>query len=147
MHQFYPYFISFHVVFSVAFLLTAIFITIYSLRGWIKNKSYGRFENNLRNAFLILLYADLVLGIILYFFMQKPTGATTAEEAMEYAYLRFWAIQHFVNMVFIVIICTIGNLFIKKTSKPLRKHKYSFLYFGVSTVLILITVGIFLFRK
>lgn len=147
MQQFYPYFISFHVVFSVVFLLTAVFITVYSLRGWIKDKSYGKFENNLRNTFLILLYVDLVLGIVLYFFMQKPTDASTAEEAMEYAYFRFWAIQHFANMVFIVIICTIGNLFIKKTSKPVKKHKYSFLYFGVSTVLILITVGIFLFRK
>ena len=147
MQQFYPYFISFHVVFSVVFLLTAIFITVYSLRGWIKDKSYNKFENNLRNTFLILLYVDLVLGIILYFFMQKPTDASTAEEAMEYAYFRFWAIQHFANMVFIVIICTIGNLFIKKTSKPVKKHKYSFLYFGVSTVLILITVGMFLLRK
>ncbi|MDA3894391.1 MAG: hypothetical protein PF517_22235 [Salinivirgaceae bacterium] len=147
MHQIYPYFIKFHIVFSIVFLLLAVGITAHSLIGWIKEKNYGIFENYLRKTFLIFLYLDLVLGIILYFFLQKPEEIITAGQAMKFSNLRFWAIQHFSNMLFVVILCIIGNLFIKGTALFNKKFKYSFIYFGISTLIIIVSVGLFALRK
>jgi len=147
MHQIYPHFIKFHVVFSIVFLLIAIGITIQSLLGWIKNRDYGRVENYIRKTFLIFLYLDLALGIILYFFLQKPDEIITAAEAMKLSNLRFWAIQHFSNMLFVVILCIIGNMFIKRTALFNKKFKYSFIYFGISTLIIIVSVGLFALRK
>jgi uncharacterized membrane protein YozB (DUF420 family) len=147
MQQFYPAFFTFHIIFSFVFFSVAIFISIFSYRGWIKKSQYARFENLLRKTFLTLLCIDLVLGVVLYFFLQKPYDTITAEEAMRYSSLRFWAIQHFSNMIFVVIISMIGNIFIIRTKLPAKKHKYAFFYFGISTLIILVSVGIFaLFR-
>lgn len=147
MHQIYPYFIKFHVFFSVAFLLIALIITFHSLTGWVKNKSYGKLANNIRKTFLAFLYVDLLLGIILYFFLQKPYEVISAEQAMKLSNLRFWAIQHFSNMMFVVILCIIGNLFIQRTIINYKKYKYSFIYFGISTLIIIVSVGLFAIRK
>ena len=147
LEQIYPYFIKFHVLFSIAFLLVAVGISVHTLLGWKRNWSYGKFDQRLQNTFLILLYIDLVLGIILYFFLQKPHEVISATEAMKYSNLRFWAIQHFSNMMFVVILCLIGSLFIRGTSISEKKYKYSFLYFGVSTLIIIVSVGLFALRK
>jgi len=147
MHEIYPYFIKFHIVFSTLFLLLAVFITMHSLYGWVKASEYERFENKLRKVFLVSLYIDLVLGIILYFFLQKPEDVVTAEQAMRFSTLRFWAIQHFSNMLFVVIISQIGSVFIVKTAHSIKKFKYSFIYFGISTLITLISVGLFALRK
>ena len=147
MQEIYPYFIKFHVIFSVLFLLIAVGISGHSLFGWISKKKYASFERKLRLTFLAFLYIDLVLGIILYFFLQKPNEIITAEEAMKYSSLRFWEVQHFSNIVFVVIISQIGSIFIRKTAKSDKKFKYSFLYFGTATLIILVSVGLFALRK
>ncbi|PLX19135.1 MAG: hypothetical protein C0599_11225 [Salinivirgaceae bacterium] len=147
MQQFYPAFFAFHIVFSIIFFSVAIFISIYSYRGWVKQRKYARFENVLRKTFLVFLIIDLFLGVILYFFLKKPYDTITAQEAMRYSSLRFWAIQHFSNMIFVVIISMIGNIFIIKTKLPAKKHKYAFFYFGISTLIILVSVGIFALGK
>lgn len=147
MHQIYPYFIKFHIIFSVIFLVTIVFITIQSLAGWITKRKYGILENRLRILFLTLLYIDLLLGVILYFFLQKPAQVITTGEAMTFSSLRFWAIQHFSNIIFVVILCTTGNVLIKKSSDSSKKFKYSVFYFGISTVIIIVSVAFFALRK
>jgi len=147
MQEVYPYFIKFHIIFSVIFLITIAFITIHSIIGLVSNRKYGRTENRFRKLYLILLYSDLVIGIILYFFLQKPTEIMTTEEAMSYSNLRFWAIQHFSNIIFVVILCITGNMLIKKVPLSKKKFKYSVFYFGISTVIIIVSVGLFVLRK
>ena len=147
MHQIYPYFIKFHIAFSVLFLLTIIGITIQSLVGWLRAKEYSLLEERLRRTYLILLYFDMILGVILYFFLQKPADVMSTEEALNFSKLRFWAIQHFSNIIFVVILCTVGNVLIKKTDLPEKKFKYSVFYFGISTVIIILSVGFFALRK
>lgn len=147
MHQIYPYFIKFHIAFSVLFLLTIVGITIQSLVGWLTSKEYTHIEDRLRRTYLFLLYFDMILGVILYFFLQKPADVMTTAEALTFSTLRFWAIQHFSNIIFVVILCTVGNVLIKKTSLSEKKFKYSVFYFGISTIIIIISVGYFALRK
>ncbi len=147
MQQICPYFITFHIIFSVIFLLIILAITIHYLIGLIRKIDYGNREVRLRKIYLILLYTDLVIGIILYFFLQKPAEIMSTEEAMTYSNLRFWAIQHFSNIIFVVILCATGNLLIKKTPLSAKKFKYSVFYFGISTIIIIISVGFFVLRK
>ncbi len=147
MQEIYPYFIRFHIIFSVIFLITIVYITIHYISGFLSKREYGLKEIRLRKIYLTLLYADLVIGIILYFFLQKPAEIMSTEEAMNYSSLRFWAIQHFSNVIFVVILCITGNLLIKKVPLSAKKFKYSVFYFGVSTIIIIISVGLFALRK
>lgn len=143
----YPYYIKFHIVFSIIFLAAIVFITIYYSYGWIKGRAYDKFERRLRRTYLTLLFADLVIGIILYFFLQKPAGPMNTAEAMNYLSLRFWAIQHFSNIVFVTILCITGNMLISRTPLDQKKYKYSVFYFGVSTIIIIVSVSLFALRN
>lgn len=147
MQEIYPYFIKFHIIFSVIFLIAIVYITIHYIIGLINKREYGLKEKRLRKLYLTLLYADLIIGIILYFFLQKPAEIMSTEEAMNHSSLRFWAIQHFSNIIFVVILCITGNLLIKKVPLSEKKFKYSVFYFGISTVIIIISVGLFALRK
>ncbi len=147
MQEIYPYFIKFHIVFSVIFLIAIVYITIYYIIGLANKREYGYKETRLRKTFLTLLYADLIIGIILYFFLQKPAEIMTTEVAMNHSSLRFWAIQHFSNVIFVVILCITGNLLIKKAPLSEKKFKYSVFYFGISTIIIIISVALFVLRK
>ncbi len=147
MQQIYPYFIKFHIIFSIIFLVTIVTITVYYAIRWAGKKEYGRLDNTSRRIYLALLYSDLLIGIILYFFLQKPDDIINTSEAMSFLKLRFWAIQHFSNVVFVTILCIIGNILIKKTDNSNKKLQYSFLYFGISTVVIIISVALFVLRK
>lgn len=147
MQQIYPHFIKFHIIFSIIFLLIIVFISAYYAYGWIKKKEYGSLEKKLRKVYLALLYADLVIGSILYFFLQKPAEIMSSEEAMNFLDLRFWAIQHFSNIVFVTILCVIGNMLISRSPVSAKKYKYSSMYFGFSTVIIIISVLLFVLRK
>lgn len=147
MQGIYPYYIKFHIIFSIIFLIAIVFITIYYTYGWIKGRPYETFERRLRKTYISLLFADLVIGIILYFFLQKPAGPMDTIEAMNYLSLRFWAIQHFSNIVFVTILCIIGNMLINKTPAYSKKYKYSVFYFGVSTIIIIVSVSLFALRN
>lgn len=147
MSNIYPYFIKFHIGFSIIFLLCIVFITIHYSISWAGNKGYGLRESRLRKLFLLLLYSDLIIGIILYFFLQKPADIINTTEAMSFLSLRFWAIQHFTNIVFVTILCIVGNVLIKRTVDERKKLKYSVLYFGFSTLVIIISVALFVLRK
>jgi hypothetical protein len=147
LQQIYPVFIKFHIIFSVLFILIAIAVSTYSAWGWRQKKSFGITGNRLKNIFLSFLVADLFFGIILYFFLQKPDDNITASEALKYASLRFWAIQHFSNVMFVLILSFIGNIFILRTQNSIKKFKYAFLYFGISTLIIVVSVSLFALRK
>jgi len=71
----------------------------------------------------------------------------TTEEAMRYSDLRFWAIQHFSNILFVAILCTIGNMLIQRVPLSYKKFRYSALYFGISSVAIIISVSLFALRN
>ena len=147
MQGIYPYFIKFHIIFSIIFLVIILYITGHSIAGLIGKKDYGRMADRLRKTYLVLLYSDLLIGIILYFFLQKPPEVMSTEDAMNYSSLRFWAIQHFSNILFVVILCTTGNMLIKRVPVPAKKYKYSVFYFGISTIVIIVSVSLFALRN
>ena len=139
--------VRFHVIFSSSFLLIALGITIWSLYGWLKKKEYTKGSHIFGLIFLGFLYADLLMGVVLYFFLRKPDEILTAAQAIKYSSLRFWAVQHFSFMVFVVVLSQIGKIFISRTSESDRKFKYAFFYYGAATLITIISVAIFLLRK
>jgi hypothetical protein len=139
--------VRFHVIFSSSFLLIAIGITLWSLYGWLRKKEYTKGSHLFGLIFLGFLYADLIMGFVLYFFLRKPDEIVTALQAQKYSQLKFWAVQHFSFMIFVVILSQIGKIFIAKASESNRKFKYAFFYYGAATLVSIISVVIYLLKK
>ncbi len=141
--EFYDLIISIHGIVSTAFTLTALTILIRSIRGWSLKKAYTKLDNSISILFLVFLYVQLILGILLYFVLgDNQSGAHSMEEAMKQTAIRYWALEHFIIMIFALFLSQIGWVFIRKAKLDLNKHKNTLFYFGVSILLIIISTGI-----
>ena len=80
--KFYELVIDSHIIVSTVFMIIAILIVVRSIRGWRLKKAYTKFDRNLSIVFLVFLYVQLILGLLLYFVLgNRAAGAATMEEA------------------------------------------------------------------
>jgi uncharacterized membrane protein YozB (DUF420 family) len=141
--KFYDLVINSHIFVSTVFILIAIIVLVRSFRGWRQNTLYTKLDSNLSVIFLIFLYVQLILGVLLYFVLgDKSGGASSLEEAAKQMSIRFWALEHFVIMIFALFLSQLGWVFIRKSRLDLNKHKNTLFYFGISILLIVISTGI-----
>ena len=146
--KFYELVIDSHIIVSTVFMIIAILIVVRSIRGWRLKKAYTKFDRNLSIVFLVFLYVQLILGLLLYFVLgNRAAGAVTMEEATEQMALRFWVLEHFVFMIFALFLSQLGWIFIRKSKLDSNKHRNELFYFGGSILLILISIGIRLIWK
>lgn len=139
--------IRFHVIFSSVFLFVALWTSLHSLFKWVGSKEFNKFDNNLSKFYIIYLYADLMMGIILFFFLKKPEEMQTVDEAMRYSVIRFWAVLHFSIMVFVTILSQIGRILSVSTTVSSKKFKYAFFYYGTSTIITISSVTWFVLNN
>lgn len=141
--EFHGLIINIHGFVSTVFTLTAIIILIRSIRGWSLNKAYTSLDKKISILFLVFMYIQLVLGILLYFVLgDNQGGAQSMEEAMKQSSFRYWALEHFIIMIFALFLSQIGWVFIRKAKLDLNKHKNTLFYFGISILLIIISTGV-----
>lgn len=141
--EFYDLVIRTHGFVSSIFTIIAIIIIYRSIRGWSFKKAYTKWDNNISILFLVFLYIQLILGILLYFVLGNQTGgASNMEEAAQQLSLRFWALEHFAIMIFTLFLSQMGWIFIRKSQLDVNKHKNTVFYFGISILLIIISTGI-----
>ena len=141
--EFYDLIINIHGIISTAFTIAAIIILVRSIRGWSFMKVYTKWDKNISILFLVFMYIQLVLGILLYFVLgEQPIGAESMEDALQQTSLRYWALEHFTIMIFALFLSQIGWVFIRKSKLDLNKHKNTLFYFGISILMIFISTGI-----
>lgn len=141
--EFYDLIINIHGIISTVFTITAITILVRSIRGWSLKKVYTKLDKSISVLFLCFLYIQLVLGLLLYFVLgNQQSGAKSIEEAIMQTSIRYWALEHFIIMIFALFLSQIGWVFIRKSELDLNKHKNTLFYFGISILLIFISTGI-----
>jgi len=140
-------FISIHVITSSIFLLLGFYVLARSGWGWIMDISFTPTDKKLDKLFLILLYFELLLGIIMFFFIKRPDEISSINEAVHQSSLRYWAVIHFSSMVFALFFCQIGWIFINRTKSSRSKFKYVFIYYGTGILITLVTLGYYISQK
>lgn len=137
----YKFLVLLHIITSCLFLLVAIATTVRSIAGWSKGFNYSSTDKYLRIIFMILLYLTLIHGIIMYFFIDPSSkSAVDAQHALKQASLRFWVVEHFYFMTFALILAQIGGIFIRKTTIDKNRFAYASFYYGIATLITIISV-------
>ncbi|MDO9580419.1 MAG: hypothetical protein Q7J06_07605 [Bacteroidales bacterium] len=137
----YKYLILLHIITSSVFIVVAIAITVRSIAGWSKNLQYSKTDKYLRTLFMVLLYLTLVHGIIMYFFIDPASkSAVDIQHAIKRASLRFWVVEHFYIMTFALILAQIGGIFIRKTTIDKSRFAYASFYYGIATLITIISM-------
>jgi uncharacterized protein YacL len=120
-------------------LLLALIVIIRAFYGWFGNKDFLRADNTSTLLLVSLFHIQLVLGLILYFFLSPITKGAFQDfgAAMKDSQLRYWAVEHIFIMILSIIIAQIGRIRIKKGHSDQAKFRSSAIYFTLAVVLII----------
>ena len=130
------------VAFCVVLSIVAFYIVIRSLCGLLKIINFSNFADYYIPVFAVaLLYLELILGLLLYYMhMNKLEDFINQSNANDYFSSRFWAIEHTILMFFAIIFGHLGLVYAKNLKNPKARFKKNFQYFGLSFILILISL-------
>ena len=89
-----------------------------------------------------------MLGILLYaIYINKLETLITQANANAYFSARFWAVEHAILMFFAIIFGHLGLVYAKNLSENKQKFQKNLLYFGLSLVLIFISITMNMLRN
>ena len=99
------------------------------------NTTHKEYSNGIKTLF------ELVLGLLLYYLhMNKLENFISQTNANDYFSSRFWAVEHTILMFFAIIFGHLGLVYAKNLKNSAAKFKKNFIYFGLSFVLIMISL-------
>jgi hypothetical protein len=138
-----------HIVISILLILLVLYIVIRSFFGMIGKVSFSKFQDiQLSVVAVIFLYLELILGILLYaIYINKLETLITQANANAYFSARFWAVEHAILMFFAIIFGHLGLVYAKNLSEDKQKFQKNLLYFGLSSVLIFISITMNMLRN
>ncbi len=127
-----------HVAISVAFTIFAILVITRSSIGLIQHKVYTKLDRYLSYAFIISLYLQVILGILLFSNLGALSGFDylDAESGGRIVSKRLWPIEHIVTMIFAVLIASLGLLLSINARIDKDKHRKVLIYFAIAILLI-----------
>jgi len=138
-----------HIIISIFLIFLALYIVVRSLIGVLKQIPFSNFQDiQLPVVAVVLLYLELILGLLLYgIYIYKLESLITQANADAYFSARFWAVEHAILMFFAIIFGHLGLVYAKNLSDNNQKFKKNLLYFGLSFVLISISITMNMFRN
>jgi len=123
-------------------LIAGILVIAAAVKGLSSKSVYSPFQKRWSLIFLSSLHLQLLVGLILYFFLSPITAQafTNFGAAMKEPVLRFWVVEHaFVNVIAIAIAQT-GSILVKRQADSAGKHKRTLVWTGIAMLLILLMV-------
>jgi hypothetical protein len=135
----YPFLLFIHSWLRWILLLLAVVVIIRAFYGWIENKDFTGTDNKSTIYLVALFHLQLVIGLILYFFLSPITTGAFQDfgMAMKYSALRYWAVEHIFIMLLSIVIAQVGRVQIRKAHADRSKFRNSAIYFTLALVLIL----------
>jgi hypothetical protein len=120
-------------------LVAGVVVIASAIKGLTAKSKYSPFQKKLSMIFLSSLHLQLLVGLILYFFLSPVTMQALSNfgAAMKDSQLRFFAVEHaFVNLIAIGFAQT-GSILVKRTVDSSSKHKRTLTWMAVALLLIL----------
>ena len=130
-------------------MILASYIVVRSLFGVMGKVRFSKFQDiSLPIVAVVFLYLELILGVLLYgIYINKLETLITQVNANAYFSARFWAVEHAILMLFAIIFGHLGLVYAKNLEDDGQKFKKNLLYFGLSFVLIFISITMNMFRN
>ncbi len=120
-------------------LVAGVIVIAAAIKGLSAKSDYSPFQRKWALIFLSSLHLQLLIGLIMYFFLSPITAQALSDfgAAMKDSVLRFWAVEHtFVNIIAIGLAQT-GSILVKRKVDSASKHRQTLIWSGIALLLIL----------
>ena len=140
--MFYSIVLTLHNIVRWLIVLSAVLAIVRAFTGLSFKRGYTLQDKNVGLWFTIFLDIQVLLGIVLYFFLSPKTIGVLQDfsQAMGNSLTRFYAVEHIFLMVLAVVIAHMGRSFIRKANAAPEKHRRTLLWFGLAILLILAAI-------
>ena len=138
----YNVFLILHDTFRWLLLISLILTLTKYLNGWLGKKPWKKIDKILGIVFTSLMDLQLLVGLILYFFLSPLTRFAFSDfgTAMKESNLRFYAVEHISIMLIAAVIVHIGQSKSKKAKTDVIRFKILSIYLIVALTLIVIAI-------
>tara|TARA_E500000331_G_C17227480_1_gene700981 strand:+ start:365 stop:808 length:444 start_codon:yes stop_codon:yes gene_type:complete len=145
----YSILLIFHIVISILLGIISCYIVLRSIFGLLGKVSFSNFYDiKLPIAAVICLYLELILGLLLYaIYINQLETLITQANANAYFSARFWAVEHAILMFFAIIFGHLGLVYAKNLANDKQKFQKNCLYFGLSFILIVLSLSMNMMRN
>jgi uncharacterized membrane protein YozB (DUF420 family) len=128
-----------HIVLFVLVFILGLNVIIRAQRGKSSNAEFTDTDRKAGLFFMISLHTQLLIGLVLYFFLSPITTGAFADfgAAMKDPATRLLAVEHITVNIIAVVLATINNAKNKKAIADAAKHKNALLFTLAALVLIL----------
>lgn len=119
-------------------LALAVVVLLKYLAGWFGKQKFAAADNQLSLFFVTAMDIQLLLGLLLYFFL-SPYGmaAFQHEDVMSTASTRLYAVEHPLTMFIAIIFAHVGRVMVKKSPDDSSKFKKGCIFFGLALIFML----------
>ena len=123
-------------------LLAALIAIVRALTGITQRRPWTSADDQVARLFGISLDVQLLIGLILYFFLSPFTMSAWSDisAAMRDATVRFIVIEHQFGMLIAVALAHIGRARIRKSQDAVRRHRMALIFFALALVIMLISI-------
>lgn len=138
----YTGFLHLHDALRWLLLVSLVLTLVKYLAGWLGNKPWTKLDNVLGIVFTSLMDLQLLVGLVLYFFLSPITEMALSDfgAAMKDVDLRFYAVEHFSMMLVAVVLVHIGRAKSKKAATGQDKFKIASIFFLIALALIVAAI-------
>lgn len=115
---------------------------IRALAGRFGRRSWTPADDAAGRWFVIAMDSQVLIGLVLYLFFSSFTMAAWRDigGSMGDAVIRFWAVEHLVEMIAATAFVHAGRVRVRKTSGSTRKHFMAAIFFGIALALMLLSI-------
>ncbi len=121
-------------------LVLLIIALVRAYWGWFGSRDWTQTDTRVGRFYSIGLDIQLLLGLILYFFLSDLTKVVLSNfsAAMSAPELRFFGIEHFFYMILALVFAHIGVATANRVEESVIKHRRSAIWFSLSLIALLL---------
>jgi hypothetical protein len=138
----YTILLSLHSITRWLILIAGIYSIYLAVSGLVKKTDWTKKDNLAGILFASMADLQLLLGLILYFFVSPITTGALRDfgGAMSNAGTRFFTVEHSTVMVIGLILVHVGRTLSQKGKTDHQKHLRAAIWFSVALVIILLAI-------
>ena len=138
----YPIFLALHNIMRWIVILLAIYALVRIYMGVFGKREFTETDRKALSFYAIGMDVQLLLGLILYFFLSPLTTAALGNfgAAMSDSTLRFFAVEHILLMVVAVVLAHVATVMARRGATSSSKFNRAAIWLTLSVLAVLVAI-------
>ena len=138
----YVFFLSIHNILRWVAFLAGLAIAIKSIVGWVRKGEWRIIDDRLGLVFTVGMYVQIVLGVIIYFFLSPLTKIAfqDMETAMGNVGLRFFVLDHTLLSTLALALAHVGLAQTRNATTSMDKFKKGAIFYTLAMIILAVSI-------